>query len=107
MVMKILKTMLATIFAFVMMGTTGNVSVVASAYSFESEADKLMFATINACLQRLKSQYEAIRQREKKNPANLSDKANGAVKGRHTTAKPQPATILTQNKSNVKEALPQ
>ena len=44
--MKILKTMLATIFAFVMMGTTGNVSVVASAYSFESEADKLMFATI-------------------------------------------------------------
>ena len=44
--MKILNTMLATIFPFVMMGTTGNVSVVASAYSFESEADKLMFATI-------------------------------------------------------------
>lgn len=62
---------------------------------------------VNACLQRLKSQYEAIRQREKKNPANLNNKANGAVKGRHTTAKPQPATILTQNKSNVKEALPQ
>lgn len=62
---------------------------------------------VNACLQRLKSQYEAIRQREKKNPADLTDKANGVVKGRHTTAKPQPATILTQNKSNVKEALPQ
>ena len=50
--MKILKTMLATIFAFVMMGTTGNVSVVASAYSFESEADKLMFATIKVKLKK-------------------------------------------------------
>ncbi len=32
---------------------------------------------VNACLQRLKSQYEAIQRREKKNPADLTDKANG------------------------------
>lgn len=45
--MKNLKKILATIFALVVVGITGNTLIIASAYSFESEADKLLFATIN------------------------------------------------------------
>lgn len=62
---------------------------------------------ITACIQKLKSQYEAVLKDEKKNPARLGEKTRREGKERHTTIKPKPDSILSQNNQNVKEDIPQ
>ena len=62
---------------------------------------------ITACIQKLKRQYEAVLKDEKKNPARLGEKTRREGKERHTTIKPKPDSILSQNNQNVKEDIPQ
>lgn len=57
---------------------------------------KSIGAWITACVRRLKEQYKELLKEEKKNPARLGEKPHGEVEARHTTVKPQPATILSQ-----------